>query len=198
MANPYVTANAQNTFLLETQGFVQGDFWDDPSAHMWLAGGVFNPLATVQIPAGFPIEKFPPAATSVSFGIGPQIQLAGTIAAITGWMVYNQAASMVTEVGANAPVAYPGNYVSYLRAGSKQVRVVVPCSTALVSANTGSNSVAQQLQWDFTNNVLIPFASGTALSALLLAVNTNSKIVTYNSTTGAATWTAGSAALIAI
>ena len=58
-------------------------------------------------------------------------------------------------------------------------------------------AVNQQVTWDFTNNRLGTFASGdTALNVKVLNVSANSKIVNYDSTTGAVSWSYGYAALI--
>jgi hypothetical protein len=95
------------------------------------------------------------------------------------------------------PLASAGMTVQFIEPGSL-LRLAVQCSPALADALSGGQQ-DQQVSWDFTNNYLTTYTSGTALPVLVEMVNLTSKVVTYDSTTGAVTWNdAGPAAVIRI
>lgn len=103
---------------------------------------------------------------------------------------------MIITPGNTVQTASSGMSIPYYRIGSN-ARIPVLCSAGLITA-VEANPINTQVQWDFTNNQLIPFASGTALNVQVVGLDSNSKVVSYNSGTGAVTWTTGSVAIIQI
>jgi hypothetical protein len=104
---------------------------------------------------------------------------------------------MILTPGNTVPLASAGMTVQFIEPGSL-LRLAVQCSSTLADALSGGQQ-NQQVAWDFTNNCLTTYVSGTALPVLVEMVNLTSKVVTYNSTTGAVTWNdAGPAAVIRI
>jgi hypothetical protein len=208
--NPFSTNQPQDSFLLQTQGLIQGMMYDDPTARLELAGGVLNSGETVPMWGGRAISEFVNYAGSNSDGLGPQIysgtaagnSQSATAQTITGFSVYNQANSMVITPGQTAPQAGVGNYVAFVRNGSN-ARIAVKIAPALVTALIATpGPIAQPLYWD-TTNYQITTSGGTtpiqlAVTTRLLSINTNSKLVSYNSGTGAVTWTTGTLCMIQI
>lgn len=199
VSNPYLTSSPANSFLLQTQGYVQGTVFDDPSARLWLMTGVYSASATAPLWGGLPIAENTLFAGSNGDGLGPTCAVATTNAEITGFSVYNQMNHMFIGVGSDAPIAAPSNSMGFFRLNTQQ-RVAVKCSPGLVTQVQGSNGeINQQISWNFSNNELDVYSSGTgALAAKLLSINTNSLVVNYDSGTGAVTWTTGPAAIILI
>lgn len=192
--NPQATTSPQNTFAAQTSGYVQGAFVDDPVAIQWLVAGAVASNASAPLWGGLPITETIAAANSNA--LGNIISAAGTIGAITGFMINNQAYNGIITPSSNVPLFTANMSVAFFRLGSG-ARLVVQVSAGAV-ASLQSQAINEQLGWDFTNNVLTTYSSGTALPVKLISLNTNSKIVSYNSGTGAANWTAGAAAVIQI
>jgi hypothetical protein len=99
--------------------------------------------------------------------------------------VFNQAhAGTITSLG-NVPL-FPSNAgINYYRIGSN-MRIPVACAASM-SSNEGA-SIAQQVSWDFFNQMLIPYvASWSAVAASGIASGT------YTSSTGIIALTFGTA-----
>ena len=201
--NPFLTTSPANSFLLESQGYVQGTAYDDPSVRMELMGGTLASTETVVMWGGVPVEELINVTGSGADGTGPSIKRATTATTTTGWSVYNQAGSMVIVPGPSAPIAAVGNYVAFFRNASN-IRIAVQADPALVAALVASDGSisSQALYWDVTNYRITLTTSGgnwaLPTSVRLLSVNTNSKVVSYDSGTGAVTWVAGDAAIILV
>lgn len=197
--NPYTTTTPQNTFLQESQGYIQGVSYDDPTAYQWLAGGVLKSTETLPMWGGVPIQENVNLPGAQADGLGGNVLRATSQVTVTGWSVFNQAASMVVTPGNNVPLASVLNYVAFYRNFTNQ-RIAVQADPALDPANTSIAGTA--LYWDVTNYRITATSSGGNFAlpsnVRLLSINTNSKIVSYNSGTGAVTWSAGNAAIILI
>ena len=189
--NPQLTTAPQNSFLLTTEGYVQGAFMDDPSSRMYLTSGQIAASVSQPIWGGMAITENIPATNT----LGSSLVLAANNAGVTGFTVFNQANNGIITPGNNVQQYGAGMTTSFFRLGSN-ARVAVQCSSALANAlDTGS--IAQQVSWDFTNQQLIPYSSSIgALPVKVLSVSSNSKIVSYSSSTGAVTWGVGAAAII--
>ena len=199
--NPYGTSQPQDSFLLQTQGLMQGLVYDDPASRLWLMGGLLGTADSIPMWGGVPVNEMINVANAQADGLGPVVNRSTTQATITGFSVFNQASSMVINTGNTVPLAASGNYVSFFRLGTN-VRLAVACDPAIVTAlNSSDGSITSQaLYWDVTNYriTLATTGSNFALptSIRLLSVNTNSKIVSWSSPN--ATWAAGDAAIILI
>lgn len=201
--NPFSTNQPQNTFDTQTQGYVQGVAMDDPSSRMWLMGGTLASTETLTMWGGVPVEEYINVTGSGSEGLGPTLKRSASQATVTGFSVFNQASSMVITPGNTVPLASVTNFVAFYRLNT-QARIVVACDPALVTALTSSDGAinSQSLYWDVTNYRITLTTTGgnfaLPTTIKLLDVNTNSKIVSYNSGTGVASWVAGDAAVILI
>ena len=192
--NPSVTISPPSSFLADSQGYTQGLALADPVARQWLASGSVDSSVTQPVWGGMAISEL--VAAPGASGSGNSIGLAATIGAITGFSVSNRGYNMIVSPGNNVQTASAGMSIPYYRYGSN-ARIAVKCSSALVTA-VEANPTNTQVEWDFTNQQLIPYASGTALPVKVVALNSNSKTIAYNSGTGAVTWTTGSVAIIQI
>jgi len=108
---------------------------------------------------------------------------------------------MVIVPGNSAPVAGVGNGLLFYRYGT-QARIAVQCDPALVAALVSADGsiVSQALYWDVAAYRITLTTTGgnfaLPTTQKLLGVQTNSKIISYNSGTGAVTWTTGDAAIL--
>ncbi len=195
--NPSATLTGINTFQTESQGYIQGAFMDDPVARMWVLQGLVASTVTQPVWGGIPItESIASLASSTLQTAANPLTIPSTIAGITGFTVFNRAHNMLITPGNPVPQATSGMSVGYARLGSN-LRIPVSCTSTLATA-LENGAINQQVAWDFVNNQLLAYTSGIALPVKVLHVNANSKVVTYNSTTGALSWTYGYAALIQI
>ncbi|MDE3023898.1 MAG: hypothetical protein KGI54_18935, partial [Pseudomonadota bacterium] len=99
--NPQLTNAPQNSFLTETEGYVQGGAWDDPSARLWLAEGTVASSVTQPIWGGRAIGELVSAINANA--TGPSIELAAANTDVTGFTVFNQAHNMIITPGATVP-----------------------------------------------------------------------------------------------
>jgi hypothetical protein len=196
--NPALTTSPSNTFLQQTEGYVQGNYFDDPSTKNWLSSGVIASTVTQPMWGGLAIEEV--VATVNANALGNSITPAAGASTVTGFTVFNQSNNMLLVPGNNVQQAVAGMTMAYFRTGSN-ARIAVSCLASLVASLEGG-PVNPTLYWDPALFQLT--ASGTsgafALPATtrIISFNSNSKIVSYNSGTGALTWTTGSAAIIQI
>lgn len=192
--NPMTTTGAANSFVVETNGFVEGTFYDDPAVRYQLEGGYAASGISHVIWGGLPLTLAVPDVGSNA--MGPACSLATTNSGINAWALFNQAAGMVLVPGSTVPVATAGMSVNFARVGSN-LRVALQLDPAILNAVEGG-APNQQVSWDFTNNRITTYSSGVgALAVQILFVNSNSKIVSYSG--GAVTWNdAGPAAIVRI
>lgn len=190
--NPQLTTSPKSTFLASTQGYIQGAFLDDTTSRMWLdAGKIASTVATAVWGAMAMTESVPAPGTG---NMGNPLTIATGATNLTAFTVFNQASNGLIVPGNNVQQYTAGMSISYFRLGSN-ARIAVQCDPALAAAlDTGTT--IQAVQWDYTNQKLIAYTTGTALPVKVLSVNTNSQIVV--NTGGLLTWGAGSVAIIQI
>jgi hypothetical protein len=205
--NPQQITNAPNTFTISTYGGMQGMFVDDPAIRNELISALVAPSQTTPLWGGMGITESLPAAGVEADSVGSIVALATSEANLTGFTVFNQAHAMINSPQSPVPLASggsssdptaPGGAISIFRLGSG-ARIWVACSSATASAFAGG-AVNAAVYWDYTNQVLLSTAGGTALPGVkVLKVDTKgqSQIVVYSG--GLATWNyAGYAAMIQI
>lgn len=199
---PYVTTAPQNSFLLETQGYVEGLPLDDTVSRLWLAEGVLASTETLPMWGGVPITEMINVTGTGADGLGPQVKRATAQGNVTGFSTYLQMSHMVVTAGNTAPLASINDSVGFFRLGSNQ-RLMVKCDPALVTALESADEAinAESLYWDVAKYwVTLTTTSNWQLptSVKLLSVNSNSKITSYDSGTGVLSWTTGAAAVLQI
>lgn len=200
MASPYTTQAASNTFILETQGYVEGLPFDDTVARLWLATGVLDSSETIPIWGGVPVAEQINSAGANSDFLGPTLIRATTSVAPTGFCSTAQMMHMVTDVDNSVPISNPGDNIGFFRFNSNQ-RLAVQLDPALVTTVNGSTTYINGLTmyWDVSNyRVTLTSTSNVALPSTvrLLSINTNSKIVSWDGTNLVANWTSGNAGIL--
>lgn len=201
--NPMVTSQPYGTFVNSTQGRYSGDFVDDPSSYQYLSGGIIAASVTQPIWGGMAITQTVPT-TGNSQGLGPTISLATAATGangFNGFSVFTKNGAAILTAGVNnVPQLTAGMTVNFFRVGSN-ARINVPIQASLVSSLEGGN-MQQALYWDPALQQLT--ASGTSGAFQLPStvkinfIDTNGKVPSYNSGTGALTWVSGAVAEIQI
>lgn len=161
--NPQLTTSPANTFLLQTEGYVQGAFFsDNPADRLSLSAGTIASTVTGSIWGGMALTEgvnLPGANQG-----GNPLTLAVSNATITGYSVFNQAHNMIIVPGNSVQQAVAGMSMSYFRTGSL-VEVAVQCDPTLANSAYVGN-VAQQVSWDFVNHMLVPYTPGYAANTI--------------------------------
>lgn len=189
--NPQLTTSPANPFQIDSTGYVQGSYFDDPTTRMWLLTGMVASTVTGPVYGGMTITENVNAPNTNAGG--NSLILATDYADLTAFTVFNQASNMIITPGNSAQLATAGMSISYFRLGSN-ARIAVQCNATLANA-LDAGATNQQVSWDFVNQELIAFST-TALPVKVLSVNTNSKIIV--NTSGVLTYSTGPVAIIQI
>lgn len=189
--NPMATTGTSGGFVLSTEGYVQGVFLDDPVARYQLEGGVVSSSQSTPLWGGLPLTVSAPLVGANP--LGPSAIAATAYTNINAWCVFNQAAAGIISPSSNVPLYGSGMSVNFMRPGSL-ARIALPIDPTLVNTLAGASETTA-VSWDFTANRIVAFNT-TALPVVIEFLSTTSKIVTYNSGTGYATWTDQSAVAV--
>jgi hypothetical protein len=175
--NPLVTTNGAGSFNVQSDGYIQGQAMDDPSARYRLAGGVLADSETIPMWGGVAIsETTSPYSGGSANGVnGGKITRATQIADtenppdggdagdLTGFSVFDQDHSMINTPQSPVPLAASGMTVNFYRLGSN-ARIALAIDPALVDLE--GNIITQAVSWDFTNQRLVPYiASALTISS---------------------------------
>lgn len=191
--NPSLMTGTQNSFLLQTQGYVQGLTQDDPVSRMFLSAGIVGSGVTQPVWGGMAIAANVGGAATNGNGV-PNITLTvATTTQINGFTVFDQAISMIQTPGNTVPVAVAGQSAAFYTFGSN-ARIPLPVASAAFTA-LSTDPLNVTLYWD-TSALNITVTSNANTIALpstvqVLAVDSNSKGVSYNAGTGVVSWLQG-------
>jgi hypothetical protein len=157
---PYATTNAAGSFSVQSAGYVQGVYQDEPALRYSLVSGTLSPNATGPIWGGMAISESVAPAANYDRTLGNTIVAATAVSNITGFSVFNNAYSMVGSPSSPVPLAgNSGASVAFFRMGSG-IRIPVAMDPSLVSLDGGL--ITQNVSWDFNNQVLQPYDASTA------------------------------------
>lgn len=185
---PMLVTNAYGGFSVQSDGFVQGVFSDDPATRFELAGGVLASTETLPMWGGILLfENIPGAANTQTVEMGSQVGRA-TAQPASGtpfaFSVFNQAAGMIQTPTSPVPLSSVNMGVHYFRSGSN-ARIQVACDPALASQE-GASVVpgSTTYSWDLQGQQLVAY---TATAWAQQAVSAAS----YTASTGTITFTVG-------
>lgn len=192
---PFVTTTSQNSFQVQTDGFIQGFFQDSPVTRYALEGGVVSASQATPIWGGLPLTLTVPAPGLLgsSSGIGPAATVATTAATIDAWCCLNQAAAGIITANSTSPLYTSGSSLNFGRVGCGML-LALPINPQAV--NTLANAQTNiPIFWDFVNN-RVDVVGATPLGLQIYTLNTNSKTIAFNATTGFATWVSGGSVVV--
>ena len=196
--NPMVTTGISDGFVVDSGGYVQGVFLDDPAMRYQLEGAAVDASQSSPLWGGLPVTLKVPAVGQNSNL--PTVVAAASLNAINGWTLFNQASAGIITPSSNVPLYSSGMSINFARPGSL-LRICLPVenTTQLDALAGAAPNVA--LYWDATNNCLTTTSAGNIgpLPISLEFLSATSKTVTYNSGAGTATWNpSGPAAIVRI
>ena len=170
----YQTTGANNTFLLNTDGFIVGTLYGKFPDRYAIEGGVVASTQATPLYGGLPLTLAVTAPTiQGSSGLGERATLATAQTNIDGWSVFDQASAGVISGFSNVPLYYANTSINFIRSGF----LVLPVNPAAVNTIAGGAS-NQNIFWNFTQNYVDITGTG-ALGFQIIALSTNSKTVTY-------------------
>jgi hypothetical protein len=163
--NPMQTTNAAGQFRLLSDGYVQGVAMADPAARFRLAGGYLAATETLPMWGGVGIFEDTSGGLQVNGtdSLGQAVGRAASLATMTGFSVFNQNHAWIQVTGSPVPLAGVNQTVSFYRFGSG-ARLAVAMDPALVTLQGGL--ITQQVSWDYTNQMLIPYAPVEAVETI--------------------------------
>ena len=187
--NPNQQTQPQNSFLLEASGWIQGLSMDNQPSRIQRETG--NYTGTAMVWGGMMINRLIPTINKNQQG--PSIEIA--TAQQTDF-------AFTTNDGWYSALLVPGNDVPYVGAGTvnyypngKWTRLPVACSASLAAALEGG-LMDQEVYWDFPTQTLTNSGTTPIPGARVRGFNSNSLIVSQNSTTLALSWAVGTCALL--
>ena len=155
LINPIQTTNASGTFFINSDGLMQGTMQMQPNSRYNLRQGTIG--GTTPLYGGYAVQVAIPSATNSGVGnYASTLTPSTSVATINGLTVFDQSVGLISSPQSNVPVGAAGQSISYVIPGA-QSEIVVACSPALVSLDTGL--INQQVSWDFTNQQLIPYVA---------------------------------------
>ena len=182
--NPYLTTNAQNTFILESTGYIQGTALDDPSVRNQLSGGPIASTEALPMWGGIPIEvDIPPLVSTPQNALGSNLKRATNQSLITGWTVFNQVHSAINSPQSPVPLAASGMQMNFYGIRSL-ARIAVPVAPALVSLS--GSPINSQVSWDFVNGQLNTYQPAYLANVLTAQSYSSSAGGTFTYTTTSA------------
>lgn len=178
--NPMLVTTAPGLFNTTSEGYVQGCSKDSPNTRNNLAGGIVSPAAAGPMWGGLLVTDSLTTAGIESSNIGSVLTLATSLANVTAVTVFDQSLAMISVPGAGVPMSYQSMALNFYRMGNG-ARIPMQCSAATAATLLGGPS-NQQVSWDFTNQVIIPYTNtgpnAGALNCKVLDVNiSNSKVI---------------------
>lgn len=171
--NPVLTSNAQGSFNIDSNGYIQGTMLDDPAIRNALAGGYLLASETLPMWGGVGISEIVPGAantprTSLGTGVSRATTLAvatsGQQAAgkLTGFSVFNQDHSMINSPQSPVPLAAAYMGINFFRLGSF-ARIAVAMDPVLVDLQ--GYLISSLVSWDFSLQRLIPYVAAYPANA---------------------------------
>lgn len=210
--NPAKVTVASNTFYSSSEGGVQGFYNDDPAIRNALRSALVAAAQTTALWGGMAVTAAVPPGISAgppntgsSGRLAALLTLATAEANISGFTVWNGSLATVLNPSVADPIPLaaggdgtnPGGAINWFAMGSG-AEIWVQCTSAIAtSLRAGGGWGAQAVYWDYTNQVLLNTAGGTALPVEVVDVQAGSNSMVVNSAgTG---WTYnGNAVLIKI
>ena len=184
------------------QGTVRGGA-EGSSATLPIIGGVVHPAATGPMWAGMAIQEVFLAPSPASTSAGRALQLATSVARVTGFTVANGSTALTRTLGSEVPMTWPagsataqgGPSINFVRLGS-QVELVVQAKQDLAKSLTLNKLISTPVGWDFVNQRLIAGSAGNQLPVRVVEVTTLEGVTIVTDDTGCVVWESPSAAAV--
>jgi hypothetical protein len=170
---PILTTAGKGLFNgASSTGLIQGQAFPDPATRYALRSGIVSADETVLMWGGIGVyaDISPISSTGPSQVLGQVLGRATSLSgstALVGFSVFDQAYNMVNDPTNPVPTAGSGQSINYYPLGSR-ARIAVACDPSLISLRGGL--INQQVSWDFTSQMLIPFSASYPATTITGAV----------------------------
>jgi len=153
-------------------GLIQGQAFPDPATRYALRSGIVSANETVPMWGGIGVyaDISPISTTGPKQRLGQVLGRATSLTgstALVGFSVFDQAYNMVNDPTNPVPTAGSGQSINYYPLGSR-ARIAVACDPSLISLRGGL--INQQVSWDFTSQMLIPYSGAYPQTTITNAV----------------------------
>ena len=175
----FSTTVSASSFLLSSDGYVQGTLVGKFPDRFQIEAGVVAPTQTTPLYGGQPLSLAvkAPTTTQGSSGLGELASLSTAATNIDGWCIFDQASAGVITPYSNVPLYYANNSVNFVRVGSA-AWVALPVNPAAVNSIAGAASNLP-LFWNFAAGY-VDIAGTGALGVQIISLSITSKTVTYS------------------
>lgn len=170
---PNTTTAAQGMFNgASSAGMIQGQASPDPATRFALRAGIVSQSETVPMWGGIGVyANISPISTTgprqaLGQVLGRATSLSGSTA-LVGFSVFDQGYNMVNSPGSPVPTAGSGQSLNYYPLGCR-ARIAVQCDPSLISLRGAL--INQQVSWDFTTQMLVPYSAAYTQTAISNAV----------------------------
>jgi len=182
-----------------SDGLIQGEVQVNPYTSANLEAGVVAANATYPLFAGLPVSLGVQILGTDRKGVTVRKSVVGNVAAgIQGWTVSQGSGVMgVTSFTSNPPLFPQGGSINFYPSGSKG-RIAVRINNTLASTLANTDFITTPVMWDWTNDELVVWTSGTDAANLQLTsirvisvspYDTNHNLsIGYNTGTGVASY----------
>ncbi len=170
---PSTTTAAQGMFNgPSSAGMIVGQASPDPATRFALRAGIVSQDETVPMWGGIGVyANIAPISTTGPRGVlGQVLGRANSMSganALVGFSVFDQGYNMVNNPASPVPTAGSGQSLNYYPLGCR-ARIAVACDPVLISLRAGL--INQQVSWDFTTQMLIPYSGSYAQTTITNAV----------------------------
>ena len=158
--NPLPTTQASGTFGSSTLGYIAGSLYPDAASRNKIRQGFIDPSVSALMYGGVGIAVN--TAKAASPMMNPTLTLAAAIANLQGFLCWDQSAASIQIPQSAVPLAEPAMGFSFVEFGSG-VCIALPISATnaanLLSATGALIQDNQDLSWDYTNQVVIPYTN---------------------------------------
>jgi hypothetical protein len=197
--DPTATTSFGELSHLTSDGLIQGDVQVNPFTSAGLEAGVVASNATYPLYAGLPISLGVQILGSDRKGVTVRKSFVGNVAAgIQGWTTSQGSGVMGFSSFTSQPPLFPqGGSINFYKSGSKG-RVAVRINNTLAAALANTDFITTPVMWDWTNDELVAWTSGTDAANLQLTTvsiiavspyNANHNLsIAYDTGTGVATY----------
>lgn len=128
---------------------------------------------------------------------GASVQLAESVATITGWTVFDRSTALISTKQAPVPTALPNMSINYVtvRCGAKLVLQAAP---ELMTALRNGVNVGTPLSWDFQCQRVIPYAAAVGALPMQSIVRAIEQAYVVKWKGAGARWELGPAVVITV
>ena len=200
--NPSLMTAPQNSFQLQTEGVIQGLAQDDWVTREWLLAALVASTVTIPIWGGMGVLLNNASPSPSGQGGGPvPVAAPASTTQINGFTVFDQAINMIQTPGNTVAVAVANQNVAVYQFGSK-ARIPLPLASGVLASLEGASVNESPIYWDTANyNLTLTSSSSTVelpTTVKIWGLSDSARVVSYNSTTGAVTWTTNQDAAVLI